>query len=178
MLLKLKTGILWTQNKGSGNTSDKLFTSNQSPLPPSLITVLLRHSKLIQLLLLGLNYWSLQMSELLHLKSLIKFMRWFLRRVSAAELVLLCAICCCSVVRSFVCCWYCWVGLMHSSNPTSFQVVFTTVHLFGPQWNIFHWLHWSFFMQLKVSTNLFKYLNIYLMVWPQFIFSLAQNPFL
>lgn len=35
-----------------------------------------------------------------------------------------------------------------------------------------------FFMQLKVSTNLFEYLNIYLMVWPQFIFSLAQNPFL
>lgn len=85
MLLKLKTGILWTQNKGSGNTSDKLFTSNQSPLPPSLITVLLRHSKLIQLLLLGLNYWSLQMSELMHLKSLIKFIRRFLHCVSAVS---------------------------------------------------------------------------------------------
>lgn len=134
MLLKLKTGILWTQNKGSGNTSDKLFTSNQSPLPPSLITVLLRHSKLIQLLLLGLNYWSLQMSELLHLKSLIKFIRRFFHCVSAVSW--------CCFVPFVAAVWsgalyvFGIVGLMRSSNPTSFQVAFTTVHLFGPQWNI------------------------------------------
>lgn len=73
MLLKLKTRILWTQNKGSGNISDKLFTSNLSPLLP--------HQRFAQTLPTNpaLPSWlqtrqrRLKMSELLHLCSVTKF---------------------------------------------------------------------------------------------------------
>lgn len=73
MLLKLKTRILWTQNKGSGNISDKLFTSNLSPLLP--------HQRFAQTLptnpalppRLQTRQRRLKMSELLHLCSVIKF---------------------------------------------------------------------------------------------------------
>lgn len=73
MLLKLKTQILWTQNKGSGNISDKLFTSNLSPLLP--------HQRFAQTLptnpalppRLQTRQRRLKMSELLHLCSVTKF---------------------------------------------------------------------------------------------------------
>lgn len=73
MLLKLKTRILWTQNKGSGNISDKLFTSNLSPLLP--------HQRFAQTLptnpalppRLQTRQRRLKMSELLLLCSVTKF---------------------------------------------------------------------------------------------------------
>lgn len=57
----------------------------------------------------------------------------------SCELVLLCAICCCSVVRSFVCFWYCWVdaqlkpyklpGCFHYSPPLWSTVKYLVKHI-------------------------------------------------